>query len=115
MIIGLGTDIIEISRIKKVNKDHRLARRILSDVELDKYMNIKSDERKTEFLAGRFAVKEAYSKALGSGIGKTVAFKEIRCLNDSQGKPSIADDRRAHVSISHAEEYAVATVVLETQ
>lgn len=115
MIIGIGTDIIEISRIKKVNKDHRLAKRILSDEELAKYMNLKNDLRKTEFLAGRFAVKEAYSKALGSGIGKNIAFKEIKCLNDSNGKPSIADDRRAHVSISHAEEYAVATVVLETQ
>ncbi|WP_052254748.1 holo-ACP synthase [Salinicoccus sp. YB14-2] len=115
MIIGIGTDIIEISRIKKVNKDHRLAKRILSDEELAKYMNLKNDLRKTEFLAGRFAVKEAYSKALGSGIGKNIAFKEIKCLNDSHGKPSIADDRRAHVSISHAEEYAVATVVLETQ
>lgn len=115
MIIGIGTDIIEISRIKKVNKDHRLAKRILADEEFDKYMNIKNDARKTEFLAGRFAVKEAYSKALGSGIGRAISFKEIKCLNDSHGKPSITDDSRAHVSISHAEEYAVAMVVLETQ
>lgn len=115
MIKGIGTDIIEIERIKKVNKAHRLAKRILSDEELVKYMGISNKTRQTEFLAGRFAVKEAYSKALGSGIGGTVAFKEISCLNDSRGKPSIVNDGRAHVSISHSEAYALAMVVLETQ
>lgn len=115
MIIGIGTDLIEIKRIGKVNKVHRLAKRILSDDELEKYMKISNETRQLEFLAGRFAVKEAYSKALGSGIGGTVAFKEINCLNDSRGKPSIVNDGRAHVSISHSEDYAVAMVVLETQ
>jgi holo-[acyl-carrier protein] synthase len=115
MILGIGTDIIEIERIKKVNKAHRLAKRILSAEEFDKYTDIPNETRQTEFLAGRFAVKEAYSKALGSGIGGTVAFREINCLNDSLGKPSIANDGRAHVSISHSEAYAMAMVVLETQ
>ncbi len=115
MIIGIGTDIIEIERIRKVNKAHRLAERILSDEEFAKYAGMQSEARQIEFLAGRFAVKEAYAKALGSGIGGTVAFNEISCLNDSRGKPSIVNDGRAHVSISHSEAYAMAMVVLETQ
>lgn len=115
MIRGIGTDIIEIKRIKKVNKDHRLARRILAAAEYDKYINFKNESRQTEYLAGRFAVKEAYSKALGSGIGEKIAFNEICCMNDSQGKPAIINDTGAHVSISHADEYAVAMVVLEAQ
>lgn len=113
MIKGIGTDIIEIRRIKRVNKDHRLAKRILADDEFDKYINIKNDVRQTEFLAGRFAVKEAYSKALGSGIGEKIAFHEIDCMNDRHGKPVIKNDDDAHVSISHAEEYAMAMVVLD--
>lgn len=115
MILGIGTDIVEIERIKRVNKDHRLAKRILTDEEFDKYRNIPNEGRQTEFLAGRFAVKEAYAKALGSGIGEEIAFNEINCLNDSRGKPSLVNDRRAHVSISHSEDYAMAMVVLETQ
>ena len=116
MIVGIGLDLIELYRIEKsVQKSNRLVTRILTQKERNVFEELTSTRRQVEFLAGRFAVKEAYSKALGSGIGKTVAFKDIRCLNDSHGKPSIADDARAHVSISHAEEYAVAMVVLETQ
>lgn len=113
MIIGLGTDIIEISRIAKVNKENRLARRILSEEELERYFKFNSEKRKITYLAGRFAVKEAYSKALGTGIGETISFKEINCTNDRCGKPSLTNAPNAHVSISHSEDYAVATVILE--
>lgn len=113
MIIGLGTDIIEISRIKKVNKDHRLARRILTPNEMEHYETIVSEARQLTYLAGRFAVKEAYSKALGTGIGATVSFNDIECLNDTNGKPILKNAPNAHVSISHSRDYAVATVIIE--
>lgn len=115
MIRGIGTDIIELTRIEKVNREDRLAHRILSHRELDKYLSITDAARKVEYLAGRFAVKEAYSKALGSGIGRTIAFKEVSCINQPNGKPSIEDDLNAHVSISHSKEYAIAMVVLEAE
>ncbi|CEA03387.1 Holo-[acyl-carrier-protein] synthase [Jeotgalicoccus saudimassiliensis] len=113
MITGLGTDIIEISRVQKVNKDDRLAKRILTPDEMNHYNSIKSEERKTTYLAGRFAVKEAYSKALGTGIGSAVSFNDINCVNDALGKPSLSNVPNAHVSISHSQDYAVATVIIE--
>lgn len=113
MITGLGTDIIEIARIDKVNKDDRLAKRILTPDELKHYNSIVSGARKTAYLAGRFAVKEAYSKALGTGIGSAVSFNDINCMNDERGKPSLTNAPNAHVSISHSQDYAVATVIIE--
>lgn len=113
MIKGIGTDIVELERISRANKDDRLARRILSDKELEKYHSMRNTGRKTEFLAGRFAVKEAYSKALGSGIGANISFSDISCMNHDSGKPILLNDENAHVSISHSKAYAVAVVVLE--
>lgn len=113
MITGLGTDIIEISRISKANKEDRLAKRVLTPDELDLYEGISNEERKTSYLAGRFAVKEAYSKALGTGIGKAVSFNDINCLNDENGKPFLVNASNTHVSISHSRDYAVATVIIE--
>lgn len=113
MITGLGTDIIEISRISKVNKEDRLAKRILTADEFYHYKGISNEERKISYLAGRFAVKEAYSKALGTGIGSAISFNEINCMNDASGKPSLTNAPNAHVSISHSRDYAVATVIIE--
>lgn len=113
MITGLGTDIIELSRIAKVNKENRLARRILTPDELRHYLTIKNEDRKVSYLAGRFAVKEAYSKALGTGIGENISFNEINCMNDECGKPLLTNAPNAHVSISHSRDYAVATVIIE--
>ena len=114
MIAGLGTDIIEIERIQRVEeKDNRLSRRILSSEEMERYRQFSDAGRRMEYLAGRFAVKEAYSKALGTGIGSAVVFRDIVCLNDAGGKPYILNDHHAHVSISHSRAYVVATVIIE--
>ena len=73
-------------------------------------------KRKLEFLSGRFATKEAFSKALGTGLGKTVAFKDINCYNDIKGKPCIDyNGFIVHVSITHTEHYAMSQVLLERE
>lgn len=114
MITGLGTDIVEIARIKRIEeKDNRLSKRILSDAEQEYYMTLKSAARSVQYLAGRYAVKEAYSKALGTGIGVHISFKDIICLNDVNGKPYLTNDRGALVSISHTDTYATATVIIQ--
>lgn len=87
MIHGIGIDLIEIDRIKDVyiKQSDKLIHRILTDQEQQKFHSFKNDKRKLEFLAGRFATKEAFSKALGTGLGKTVAFNDIDCYNDEKG------------------------------
>lgn len=112
MIFGVGTDLVEINRIK-VNYQ-RLAERVLSEKEFELFRRFNNENRKLEFLAGRFAVKEAYAKALGTGIGE-LRFKDIEVLNNELGKPFInmQNDSKIHVSISHTEQYALAFVVIE--
>ena len=111
MITGLGTDIVEIKRITRANNEDRLARRILSENELKVYNGINNETRKNEYVAGRFSAKEAYSKALGTGIGAHIQFHEISIMNDELSKPFI-EASSALISISHSREYATATVIL---
>lgn len=116
MIYGIGIDMIEIDRIKEaLNRNSRFAQRVLSDPEYEIY-KCQSAHRQAEFVAGRFAAKEAFSKALGTGIGKTVTFHNVIILNDDRGKPEIASapyDGPAHLSITHTREHAAAQVILE--
>lgn len=114
MITGLGTDIVEISRIERIeSENNRLSKRILTDIEAKYYLSLKSPARKIQYLAGRYAVKEAYSKALGTGIGAHISFKDICCINDAHGKPYLSNDPHALVSISHTDSYAIATVIIQ--
>ncbi|MDO5376154.1 MAG: holo-ACP synthase [Staphylococcus rostri] len=115
MIYGLGVDLVEIARIKElVEKQPKFVMRILSQGECDQYQQLTHPQRRLEFLAGRFAVKEAFSKALGTGIGKEIAFKDIHCGNDEKGKPYIDfDGFNVHVSITHTANYAMSQVILE--
>ncbi|WP_138419001.1 holo-ACP synthase [Aquibacillus sediminis] len=118
MIKGIGIDIVEIDRIKNsIKKNTRFINRILTDKEKEIYTSIKTEVRKLEFVAGRFAAKEAYAKANGTGIGK-LSFKDIEVSNDDQGAPKIfvseQQDQHVFVSISHSEAYAVAQVVIES-
>ncbi|SFE35571.1 holo-[acyl-carrier-protein] synthase [Lentibacillus persicus] len=117
MIKGIGIDIIELSRIlESIQKSNRLAGRILTEPEITAYDSLKSDRRKAEYLAGRFAAKEAFSKAAGSGIGKT-SFKNIRVTTDENGAPKMRvdgyEDLHIFISITHSRDYAAAQVVLE--
>ncbi|KUP04528.1 4'-phosphopantetheinyl transferase [Bacillus coahuilensis m2-6] len=116
MIEGIGVDIIELRRIDRLRKKQtRFAERILTERELEIFNDL-SDRRQTEFLAGRFAVKEAFSKAKGTGIGKDLSFTDIEVLRAETGQPTITlpldYQSSSFVSISHSEDYAVAQVVL---
>ena len=87
-IFGIGTDIVNIERIKKTlkRKNNNFKKRIFSKNEI-----IYCEKRKnpSSFYAKRFAAKEALSKALGTGIRKGINFKDIEIFNDNFGKPSI--------------------------
>lgn len=120
MILGIGTDLVELKRIEKVGTK-RLADKILT---LEEKKLLDGKKKKNEFLAGRFAAKEAISKALGSGIGKLVGFRDIQILADEKGAPvaKLSDSvwkalgtntGNVYLSISHTEEYAVAFAVVE--
>lgn len=116
MISGIGMDIVEINRIENMLKRHmKFPERILTENELEKFSSL-SDRRKIEFLSGRFAAKEAFSKAYGTGIGKNLSFLDIEIRNDEYGKPVIIRPslNKVHVSISHSKEYAVAQVIIES-
>ena len=87
-IFGIGTDIVNVKRMKKSLKKNgdSFKKRIFSKEEI-----IYCEKRKnpSSFYAKRFAAKEALSKALGTGIRKGINFKDIEILNDNFGKPSI--------------------------
>ncbi|PRY80944.1 holo-ACP synthase [Alkalibacterium olivapovliticus] len=115
MIVGIGLDVVDIERINKAYiRRPSFAGRVLTHKELELF-NALSGTRQIEFLAGRFSAKEAYSKALGTGIGK-LTFLDVEILPDNLGKPvlsSKAHPCKAWVSISHTETVAVAQVILE--
>ena len=124
MIYGIGTDIVEIGRIERLVQrfGERFSRRILSGCEWIEY---EKSAGSVHFLAKRFAAKEAFSKALGTGIRHPVGFSAISVVNDALGKPGflfhgeLADylaDRGVshhHLSLSDERSMACAFVVLE--
>ena len=91
MIFGIGTDVVEVSRIHDSIKKFgdTFARRILSDSEFESYLKSSTQSR---FLAKRFAAKEAFAKALGTGFRSPVRFQNIIVSHDDLGKPILEFD-----------------------
>ena len=83
-ILGIGVDIIENKRIKNSIKNHRFKERIYSSKEL-KQSALSKD--KIGYFSKRFAAKEAFAKALGTGFRNSLNFKDIEIMNDKLGKP----------------------------
>ncbi len=123
MVKGIGVDIVEIKRIQQVLADNkRFAERVFAPSEIE-YCETKA--RKAQHYAARFAAKEAFFKALGTGWRDGMGWHEIIVENDDLGKPRIQlsgktlevfNDRglaSIHLSISHEKIHAVAMVVLE--
>ena len=84
MIAGIGVDIVENKRIKLLIKNKKFVERVFSSQEKLISKNMKS---KVNFYSKRYAAKEALSKALGTGIGRGINFKDISIKNDNLGKP----------------------------
>lgn len=128
MIYGIGTDIIQISRIEAAlaRNGERFAEKILGTEELEKYRrrNSKVEARGIRFLATRFAAKEAFSKAIGLGMRMPMTWRAMQTLNAPSGKPvAVAsgvlkdfmeqNGLTAQVSITDEADYAVAFVIVE--
>ena len=120
MIIGIGCDIVQIPRIKKIYDEsrERFLTRIFSQDELDQFPDISRIEA---YIAKRYAAKEAFSKATGHGIGEVFKFKDIEIFKDlKSGKPYFSDKTLekvgknviGHLSISDDEPIAIAYVIL---
>lgn len=114
MIYGIGCDIVDIHRFKKYIDDKKRLEKLYTKNELNEFYKITNHRRKMEYLASRFAVKEATSKALGVGISKEFSFHDVEVKKDENGKPFIEyGDFRTHLTISHTDTTVVAFVVLE--
>ncbi len=125
MIYGIGTDIVELARLEAIWQRNglRLAERLLSDEELPEFH---AHTHPARFLAKRFAAKEAFAKAVGSGLRHPVSLRRIRICHDGLGKPVLQFDpllrqylaqlgiNAHHLSISDERNMIVAFVVLET-
>ena len=124
MIFGIGTDIIEVERMKKHLENNDALREKLYTTAEQKYCN-KGKVTMYQCYAARFSAKEAFFKALGTGYRYGMAFHEIEVLNDELGKPYVNPHGKVkefleekkiksiHLSISHVKEMANAFVVLE--
>lgn len=116
MIKGIGVDMVELSRIEKIiaNKSSFI-KRVLTNDEYTIFQSLPY-KRQVEFLAGRFACKEAFSKAWGTGIG-VVGLRDVEILKEDNGAPKVTKsphEGNVFVSISHTDTVAVAQIILET-
>lgn len=127
MIIGIGHDLVEIGRVRRIVEGktaQAFLQRVLTTEELRAAEN--AGGRRAEYVAGRFAVKEAVSKAFGCGIGARMGFRDLCVLPDAAGKPVCTlsaeawnrlgfdpDSIALHVSITHDGGLASAFAVVE--
>ncbi len=115
MILGHGIDIEELASIQNaVEKREGFAQRVLTDKEMERYTSLKG-RKQFEYLAGRWSAKEAFAKAVGTGIGK-LSFQDLEVLNDDKGAPYFNQapfSGKIWLSISHTEKYVTASVILE--
>ncbi|MQR01685.1 holo-ACP synthase [Glaciimonas soli] len=128
MIYGIGTDILQIPRLKATlaRRGDRFAEKILGPQELEKYYarKAKVEARGISFLATRFAAKEAFSKAIGLGMRMPMTWRAMQVLNAPSGKPIVVtsgvlqefmekNGLTAQVTVTDEVEYAVAFVIVE--
>jgi holo-[acyl-carrier protein] synthase len=124
VILGIGTDLIDIRRIERAlaRFGNRFARRVLVD---DEFKRFSAHVKPAHYVAKRFAAKEAFSKAMGTGIHFPVNWHNVSVANERSGKPYLQFSeplaallaqrgiRRAHLSLSDEVEMACAFVILE--
>jgi holo-[acyl-carrier protein] synthase len=130
MIYGIGTDIIDIRRLRVTlqRRGERFAEKVLGAQELAVYRSrgMRLPQRGISYLATRFSAKEAFSKAIGMGMRMPMTWRSCEILKAPSGKPEIhlhgalaewfaARHLVAHVSVSDESDYAAAFVVVETE
>lgn len=119
MIVGIGVDLVKIERIDGIIKKYgeRFLKKVFSEEELKNKKNIHE-------ISGKFASKEAFVKAIGTGFNGQVFFSDVKVLNDQRGRPFLdfsdkvkksfnIGNVRTHLTITHDGDYAIAMVVLE--
>ena len=124
-IIGIGVDIVNNDRLKKLIKNKKFLKRVFTNIEQKKSIKLKN---KLNYYSKRFAAKEAFSKAAGLGISKFLNFKDIEINNDKNGKPLINLNKlstsylnkkfkvksfKTNLSISDEKNYSIAYVIIE--
>ncbi|MFC4701644.1 holo-ACP synthase [Glaciecola siphonariae] len=125
MILGIGTDIVDIKRIEKaLSKGDALAKRVLTEFEWQEFTDCSMQAR---YLAKKFASKEAAVKAIGTGIGHGISWQHIEVIHDELGKPILRalgafelwcrehQVSSLHISIADEQDYATAFVIIEAQ
>ena len=123
MIHGIGTDIVQVARLRASLERHgpRFAARILADTECAAFEASRDPAR---FLAKRFAAKEAFGKALGTGVAAPATLHAVAVTHDERGKPlfdyaaplaAYLEERglRAHLSLTDESDYVVAFALIE--
>jgi holo-[acyl-carrier protein] synthase len=123
MIAGVGTDLVEIARVRRALERHAgFARRVLADAELEIFTRLRDG---AAFVAKRFAAKEAFYKAFGEPPSRANTWHELAVVNDADGRPRLACGSalaarlaergidRWHVSLTDERQYALACVILE--
>ena len=124
-IIGIGVDIVNNNRLKKLINNKKFIERMFSFAEQKSSLKFKN---KLNFFSKRFAAKEAFSKATGFGISKNLHFKDIEIKNNKKGKPSInlkkttilylkkklkVNSFKTNLSLSDEKNYSIAYVIIE--
>ena len=124
MILGIGTDLVDVARIRKTIADYgeRFVNRVYTEAERA-YSSSKANA--AERFAARFAAKEAAMKAIGTGWRRGVTWKDFEILNERSGRPTLRFSgmglqiakqmgvKRTSISLTHTSEIAMATVILE--
>jgi holo-[acyl-carrier protein] synthase len=119
MIFGIGSDIVEIERIKNsiIKNGEKFLNRIFTSEELKLAPKL-INENYYAYFAKRFAGKEAFSKALKTGIGSNISFQDIEILKEDSGAPTIKILKpnfhfNIHISLTDESDYALAFVIIE--
>ena len=125
-ILGIGVDIIKNERIRKLIKSNKFRSRIytINEIKLSK-----KTKDKVAFFSKRFAAKEAFSKALGTGFSSNLNFKDIEIINDKKGMPKYSENKKiikivqkkykvkkfnSFLSISDEKDYSTAFAIIES-
>ena len=126
-ILGIGVDIVENKRFKKATKNKKLIKRLFT---LSEIKNSRLIKDKSTFFSKKFAAKESFSKALGTGFKKGLNFKDIEILNNNLGKPFIRLNKKLQkiilkrlkvknfelfLSISDEKEYSIAFTIIQAK